>query len=72
MQDGDGAVITVRNRVPITASVSGPRYALSTLGITALENPRARLNRTACVGISHSLRPGREAVLMLMRVLKLM
>ena len=69
MQAEDGAVITVRNRVLIDDPAGGPRYAFSTLEITAPEGPHAWLNRAVYVGTLNSLRPGREAVLV--RVFKL-
>lgn len=63
MQAEDGAVITVRNRVLIDDPAGGPRYAFSTLEITAPEGPHAWLNRAVYVGTLNSLRPGRESVL---------
>ena len=58
----DGAVITVRNRVLVDDPPGGPRYAFSTLEITAPEGPHAWLNRGVCVGTLDSLRPARAAV----------
>lgn len=62
----DGAVITVRNRVlvddPQDGKAGGPRYAFSTLEITAPEGPHAWLNRGVYVGTLDSLRPARAAV----------
>lgn len=69
MQAEDGAIITVRNRVLIDDPAGGPRYAFSTLEITAPEGPHAWLNRAVYVGTLNSLRPAREAVLV--RVFKL-
>lgn len=69
MQAEDGAILTVRNRVLIDDPAGGPRYAFSTLEITAPEGPHAWLNRAVYVGTLNSLRPGREAVLV--RVFKL-
>lgn len=64
MQAEDGAVITVRNSVLIAPGEGGaPDYRFSTLDITAPEGPHAWLNRLVFVGTLHSLRPGREAVL---------
>ena len=64
LQADDGAVITVRNRVLIDDQGSGrPRYAFSTLEITAPEGPHAWLNRGVYVGTLDSLRPQRAAVL---------
>jgi Protein of unknown function (DUF3237) len=64
LQAEDGAVITVRNRVLIDDPGSGrPRYAFSTLEITAPEGPHAWLNRGVYVGTLDSLRPQRAAVL---------
>ena len=64
LQAEDGAIITVRNRVLIDDPGSGrPRYAFSTLEITAPEGPHAWLNRGVYVGTLDSLRPARAAVL---------
>jgi hypothetical protein len=64
LQAEDGAVITVHNRVLIDEPrPGGPRYAFSTLEITAPEGPHAWLNRGVFVGTLNSLRPAREAVL---------
>jgi hypothetical protein len=64
MQTDDGAVITVRNQVLIDPGRGGGAdYRFSTLDITAPEGPHAWLNRLVFVGTLHSLRPGREAVL---------
>jgi hypothetical protein len=59
----DGAVITVRNRVLIDDVPGQPRYAFSTLEVTAPEGPHAWLNRGVFVGTLNSLRPARDAVL---------
>lgn len=58
----DGAVITVRNRVLVDDPQGGPRYAFSTLEITAPDGPHAWLNRGVYVGTLDSLRPARAAV----------
>ena len=58
----DGSVLTVHNRVLIDESVS-PRYARSTLRVTAPAGPWAWLNRRALVGTLASLRPAAPAVL---------
>jgi len=64
LQADDGAVITVRNRVLIDDPGAGrPRYAFSTLEITAPEGPHGWLNRGVYVGTLDSLRPQRAAVL---------
>jgi len=70
MQAEDGAILTVRNQVLIAPGSGGaPDYRFSNLDITAPEGPHAWLNRLVFVGTLHSLRPGREAVLV--RVFKL-
>lgn len=58
----DGSVLTVRNRVLIDESVS-PRYARSTLGVTAPAGPWSWLNRRVLVGTLQPLRPEAQAVL---------
>jgi uncharacterized protein DUF3237 len=64
MQAEDGAILTVRNQVVIAPGAGGaPDYRFSTLEITAPEGPHAWLNRLVFVGTLHSLRPGRETVL---------
>lgn len=63
LQAEDGAVITVHNRVLVDEPPGQPRYAFSTLEITAPEGPHAWLNRGVHVGTLNSLRPGRAAVL---------
>jgi hypothetical protein len=62
MQVHDGTVLTVHNRVLIDESVS-PRYARSTLRVTAPAGPWAWLNRRALVGTLAPLRPAAPAVL---------
>jgi hypothetical protein len=62
MQTDDGAILTVHNKVLIHEEKDRPRYAFSTLDITAPEGPHGRLNRLVFVGTLNSLRP-RPAVL---------
>lgn len=68
LQCDDGTVITVRNRVLIDESES-PRYARSTIKLTAPEGPHAALNRRVIVGTLQTLRPQVEAVLVRMWLL---
>jgi hypothetical protein len=63
LQTEDGAVITVNNHVLVDEQPGRPRYAFSTLDITAPEGPYAWLNRAVYVGTLNSLRPSRAAVL---------
>lgn len=63
LQTDDGAVITVRNRVLVRTPKDQPRYALSTIDITAPNGPYGWLNDFVYVGTLDSLRPQREAVL---------
>jgi hypothetical protein len=63
LQTDDGAIITVNNKVLIDDQPGKPRYAFSTLEITAPEGPHAWLNRGTFVGTLDSLRPARAAVL---------
>lgn len=63
LQADDGAIITVRNRVLIDAPPGRPRYAFSTLDITAPEGAHEWLNRSVFVGTLHPLPPERKAVL---------
>ncbi len=63
MQTDDGAIITVHNKVLIHEEKDRPRYAFSTLDITAPEGPHGWLNRLVFVGTLNSLRPARAAVL---------
>ncbi|UFN47723.1 DUF3237 domain-containing protein [Roseomonas sp. OT10] len=63
LQAEDGAVITVHNRVLVDDPPGQPRYAFSTLEITAPEGPHGWLNRGVYVGTLNSLRPARAAVL---------
>lgn len=62
MQTDDGAILTVHNKVLIHEEKDRPRYAFSTLEITAPEGPHGWLNRLVLVGTLNSLRP-RPAVL---------
>ena len=68
LQTDDGAVLTVRNQVLIDEPKDRPRYAFSSVEITAPEGKYGWLNRLVFVGTLHSLRP-RPAVLI--RVYKL-
>lgn len=69
LQCDDGTVITVRNRVLIDEGVS-PRYARSTIRLTAPDGPHAALNRRVVVGTLQTLRPQAEAVLVRMWLLE--
>ena len=62
MQTDDGAVLTVHNRVLIDDVPPAPRYARSTVKITAPEGPHAWLNRRLFVGTLTPLMPERQAV----------
>jgi hypothetical protein len=63
LQTDDGAIITVRNKVLIDETAGGgPRYALSTVEISAPEGKYGWLNRAVFVGTLQSLLPGRAAV----------
>lgn len=68
LQCDDGTLITVRNRVLIDDGVS-PRYARSTIQLTAPAGPHAGLNRRVIVGTLQPLRPQAEAVLVRMWLL---
>ena len=57
METGDGAVITVRNRVRIDNAADGGRYARSWVELTAPDGPHGWLNRRAFVGTLHGLAP---------------
>ena len=61
LETEDGAVITVRNRVMISAD--SDQRPLSMLEITAPEGRYGWLNRSVHVGTLNSLRPQRTAVL---------
>lgn len=62
MQSHDGAILTILNRVIVDEGVQ-PRYALSSIRVTAPEGPLAWLNRRQFAGTLQSLRPARSAVL---------
>lgn len=62
MQTDDGAIITVRNKVLIDDPAGGPRYAFSTLELSAPEGKYGWLNRRIFVGTLQSLQPERAAV----------
>jgi hypothetical protein len=62
LQVDDGTVLTVRNRVLLDESVQ-PRYARSTVRVTAPAGPWGWLNRRVIVGSLQSLRPQAPAVL---------
>ena len=63
LQTHDGAVISIRNRV-LSRPARGdqPRYAISTIDITAPDGPYGWLNDYVYVGTLGSLRPQRQAV----------
>ena len=63
LQTDDGAIISIRNRV-LSRPARGdrPRYAFSTLDITAPDGPYGWLNDWVYVGTLDSLRPQRQAV----------
>lgn len=65
----DGTVLSVHNRVLIDEAVE-PRYARSTLHVTAPAGPWAWLNRRVLVGTLQVLRP--EAAAVLIRVFELL
>jgi hypothetical protein len=62
LQVHDGTVLTVHNRVLIDESTV-PRYARSTLRVTAPAGPWDWLNRRVLVGTLQPLRPEAQAVL---------
>lgn len=63
MLTDDGSVITVHNRVLIDEQAKEGRYAMSQIRVTAPCGPHDWLNRRIFLGTLHSLRPGRQAVL---------
>lgn len=62
MQVDDGTILTIRNRVIIDESGTGPRYAMSRIEVSAPEGPWAWLSRRLIVGTLQSARPERAAV----------
>lgn len=63
MQVADGSVLTIRNRVLVDETVSGPRYAMSRVHVFAPQGPWDWLNRRLLVGTLQSARPERAAVI---------
>ena len=61
LQTDDGAVITVHNKVLVNTPKDAPRYAFSTLEITAPEGSYGWLNNFVYVGSLDSLQPQRLA-----------
>ncbi|MBV9891491.1 MAG: DUF3237 domain-containing protein [Rhizobacter sp.] len=57
LETDDGVVVSVRNRVLSRQPPSTPRYAVSTLDITAPEGKYGWLNDWVYVGTLHGLRP---------------
>ena len=68
LQADDGAVISVRNRVLIDAPPGQPRYAFSTLEITAPNGPHGWLNHAVYVGTLNSLAPRRAVLIRVFKV----
>jgi hypothetical protein len=62
LETDDGAVLTISNRALIHDPEDGPRYAFSTLEITAPEGRHDWLNRRVFVGTVNTMRPERQAV----------
>jgi len=63
LQTHDGAILSIRNRVLSRPARNGqPRYAFSTIDITAPDGPYGWLNDFVYVGTLDSLRPKRAAV----------
>jgi hypothetical protein len=63
LKTDDGAVITVHNQVLVRTPAGQPRYALSTIRITAPAGQYGWLNDYVYTGTLDSLRPQRNAVL---------
>ena len=63
MQVGDGAILTIRNRVKVDPLENGERYARSVIEVTAPKGPFDWLNRRVIVGTLQPARPAREAVI---------
>lgn len=64
----DGAVLTVRNQVLIDEPKVKPRYAFSSVEITAPEGRYGWLNRLVLVGTLHSLRPKPQVLIRVYKV----
>jgi len=69
LQTDDGAVITVHNTVTIHTPPDGPRYAFSTIDITAPTGPHDWLNRYAYVGTLHSQAPRPQVLIRVYRLI---
>jgi len=63
LKTDDGAVITVHNQVLVRTPTGQPRYALSTIRVTAPAGKYGWLNDYVYTGTLDSLRPQRNAVL---------
>jgi hypothetical protein len=63
LKTDDGAVITVHNQVLVRTPAGQPRYALSTIQLTAPAGRYGWLNDFVYTGTLDSLRPARNAVL---------
>lgn len=62
LETDDGAVLTISNRVLIDEPADAPRYAYSTIEITAPNGKYGWLNRRVFVGTLTTMRPQKSAV----------
>jgi hypothetical protein len=70
MKTGDGAVITIENRVVVDTTREPDRYAMSTITAKVGDGPFGWLNRRVLVGTLQSARPDRNAVIIRAWILK--
>ncbi len=68
MQTDDGVIVSVRNRVLIHDPPGGPRYAFSTVELTAPVGPHDWLNKSVFVGTLIGLHPLPQVLIRVFRL----